>query len=152
MCSSLKGRLTRARAALRPSRKRQAGALCWRRAGDGIEILLITTRRTGRWIVPKGGRMRDKTASESAAIEAWEEAGVIGAVAEEPIGAFETLKFRDDGTWARLAVDLFPLEVERLEESFPEKGQRVVRWWPQKDAAGQVRERQLRRLLAGFTP
>ncbi len=96
--------------------------------------------------------MRDKTASESAAIEAWEEAGVIGAVAEEPIGAFETLKFRDDGTWARLAVDLFPLEVERLEESFPEKGQRVVRWWPQKDAAGQVRERQLRRLLAGFTP
>src|SRR5690606_23483459 len=74
------------------SERRQVAALPWRRGGDGLEVLLITSRETGRWVVPKGGRMPGRTDAEAAAEEAVEEAGVTGRVVESPCGTFRYLK------------------------------------------------------------
>lgn len=145
-------RLQRFFAARRRPRRRQAGALCWRRVAAGVEVLIITTRRTGRWTPPKGNLMSGKSPAEAAAIEAWEEAGVIGAVESRPIGTYEYMKLRSDGLWERLAVDVFPLEVEALEADFPEAGERKLAWTAQAEAARQVRENGLSRLIEGFAP
>ena len=73
--------------------RRQVAALPWRRGADGgVEILLVTSRETRRWVTPKGGRMPGKTDAEAAAQEALEEAGVEGRVADEPVGSFRYLK------------------------------------------------------------
>lgn len=145
--------ITRGLAMFGAAEAAQAGALCWRRGKSGVEILLVTTRRTGRWITPKGGLIKDRTPMESAAIEAWEEAGVRGEISDEPLGVFPTIKFRKDGSsWDRLTVELFALRVTSQEEEFPEKGQRLLRWQAQEDAAGMVRERKLQRLIREFSP
>ena len=73
--------------ALRPERH-QVAALCWRMGqGGAVEILLVTSRDTGRWVIPKGWPMDGKSASAAAAREAWEEAGVKGTVRPESIEA-----------------------------------------------------------------
>lgn len=149
MFRDVTSRLQRFAAALRRPRRRQAGALCWRQGAAGVEVLLITTRRTGRWTPPKGNLVDGKSPAETAAIEAWEEAGVIGAVESAPVGAYEYMKFKG-ARWERLAVDLFPLEVEAMEGGFPEEGERRFRWAPLADAPSLVRERTLGRLIAGF--
>ena len=66
----------------------QVAALCWRRSGKGLRILLITSRDTGRWVIPKGWPMRNRTDAEAAAREAYEEAGLRGIVAERSIGLY----------------------------------------------------------------
>lgn len=139
-------------AAMRRPRRRQAGALCWRMSGEGFEVLLITTRRTGRWTPPKGNLIDGKSAAEAAAVEAWEEAGVIGAVEPAALGAYDFMKFRKDRRWEKMAVDVFPLEVEALEPDFPEAGEREAQWMSPADAAAAVRERALSRLIASFVP
>src|SRR5690606_30035705 len=74
------------------SATRQVAALPWRRGADGLQILLVTSRETRRWVTPKGGRMAGKTDAEAAAQEALEEAGVTGRIVEEPFGTFRYLK------------------------------------------------------------
>lgn len=140
--------------AFRPARGRQVAALCWRRrpGGGALEILLVTTRRSGRWTPPKGGLMKGKTEAESAAEEAWEEAGASGAVSDTPLGDYPSLKYRSGKGWEKWTVALYPLEVDSLADQFDEKGQRELRWFSQAEAPAQVRERALRRLIAGFRP
>ncbi|MFV0474772.1 MAG: NUDIX hydrolase [Pikeienuella sp.] len=135
-----------------PADDRQAAALCWRMGADGLEILLVTTRRTGRWTPPKGGLMADRTAAESAATEAWEEAGVKGEISPEPLGVYKTLKLRKDDDWRKLTVAIFPLRVTGVKPDFPEKGQRESRWMTRKEAAAAVREPALRRIIRDFRP
>ncbi|QIE57449.1 NUDIX hydrolase [Pikeienuella piscinae] len=142
----------RAIAALGPVATRQAGALCWRHGAAGVEILLITTRRSGRWTPPKGGLMKGRTNAECAAIEAWEEAGVRGEVASAALGAYATLKSRKNGGWIKLSVEVYPLRVTEMEPRFPEHGERTLRWFPRAAAAHAVREGALRRMILGFTP
>jgi hypothetical protein len=74
--------------------RQQYGALCFRRTdgASGIEILIITSRDSGRWIIPKGWPMKRKKPYEAAAIEAWEEAGVCGSVCKKPVGRYTYLK------------------------------------------------------------
>ena len=72
--------------------RRQVAALPWRRGDTGIEILLVTSRETRRWVTPKGGRMAGKTDAEAAAQEALEEAGVEGVVPGVQLGTFRYLK------------------------------------------------------------
>ena len=112
----------------------QYGALPYRRtAGGAIEYLLVTSRRTGRWILPKGSRMKGMSAPLSAAEEAFEEAGVRGAVESGPLGSYRTLKQR-----ARImdvTVYLFALRVERVYSDWPEKAERQRRWVSRADLA-----------------
>jgi len=96
--------------------------------------------------------MNGKSPAEAAAIEAWEEAGAIGAVESTDIGAYNYVKFRKDQQWEQLAVDVFPLEVEHLEDDYPEEDQRMRQWFKQEKAAELVHERRLKKLIRGFTP
>jgi 8-oxo-dGTP pyrophosphatase MutT (NUDIX family) len=135
------------RRAIRP--RAQCAALPFR-VGEDVEILLITSRETGRWVIPKGWPMKGKTASQAAALEAFEEAGVTGEIAPKPLGAYPYVKYRKSGAGRPCKVKVFPLRVTGQEEDWPEKGQRQARWlaWPQ--AAAAVQELRLGRLIRRF--
>ncbi len=134
--------------------RNQYGALCFRyRDGDGeIEVLVITSRNSGRWIVPKGWPMTGKEPHEAAAIEAWEEAGVRGKVRKTPIGRYTYLKELDDGKVAPCVVDMFQVEVKEARTEFKEQGQRRLDWVSPDEAARRVREIELKSLLVNFRP
>lgn len=107
--------------------ERQYGAIPWRRTGDGLAFLLVTSRRTGRWIFPKGGRIALLSPAACAAQEAYEEAGVEGTVAERPLGSYRGIKLRGVET-TPIEVEMYPLEVELELEDWPERGERRRRW------------------------
>ena len=69
-------------------RRVQVAALPWRRTEQGIEVLLVTSRGTKRWITPKGWPEADEALHQAAAREAAEEAGVEGAISEREIGRY----------------------------------------------------------------
>lgn len=134
--------------------RNQYGALCFRykEGGDEIEVLVITSRESGRWIVPKGWPMKGKEPHEAAAIEAWEEAGVRGKVRRAPIGRYTYLKELDDGKVVPCVVDLFQVEVKEIRNEFKERGQRRIDWVSLDEAARRVREIELKSLLINFRP
>ncbi|WP_442902504.1 NUDIX hydrolase [Frigidibacter sp. MR17.14] len=132
--------------------REQVGALCYRSHRGKVEILLITSRDTGRWVIPKGGPMTGLGLPESAAEEAWEEAGVVGAIRTEALGSFAYPKRMRRTAPVPCRVAVFPLRVERLAERFPEKGQRRRKWFSPAKAAGKVDEPELARLIADFVP
>jgi 8-oxo-dGTP pyrophosphatase MutT (NUDIX family) len=152
MHRTISSRLNRFFAAFRPPRRKQVAALCWRNGRKGIEVLFVTTRRTGRWTPPKGHLMEGKTPAEAAAIEAWEEAGVTGTISAIPVGEYEYMKFRNDGLWERLAVDIYPLKVEAEANIYPEKAERMRRWFPLEKAPAMVNEATLRKVITTFSP
>jgi 8-oxo-dGTP pyrophosphatase MutT (NUDIX family) len=132
--------------------RRQVAALPWRRGPDGVEILLVTSRETRRWVAPKGGRMPGKTDAEAAAIEAVEEAGVQGHVGAEPLGTFRYLKVlkRRAPRWCVVAV--YPLEVFIQHGAWKEQGERDRVWMSQEQAAACVSELDLAELIRAFRP
>jgi 8-oxo-dGTP pyrophosphatase MutT (NUDIX family) len=134
----------------------QFGALCWRIGKNGAEVLLISSRDTGRWVIPKGWPMQGHSGPEAAAIEAWEEAGVKGSVAEAKLGHFSYDKILKRDTQSEQArsciVDVFSLEVKKFATDFPEQRQRRRKWFAPQDAARKVAEVELKALLAGFSP
>jgi 8-oxo-dGTP pyrophosphatase MutT (NUDIX family) len=105
---------------------RQAGALPYSIVDGRIVFLLITSRRTGRWIFPKGAIEPDMTAPESAALEALEEAGVTGQIDPAPIGSYRTGTGLNGS--ALVDVDLYPLLVESQLDVWKEMGQRLRHW------------------------
>lgn len=129
----------------------QYAALPWRRRrGRSVEILLVTTRRTRRWIVPKGWPVNGCSPGECAAREALEEAGVLGVIAPKPIGAFPYRKRRKSGESVRCRVEVFPLQVTHQLRNWPEKSVRETRWCTPEDALARTSEPGLRRLIAKF--
>ena len=115
------------------------------------EVLLITSRDTGRWIIPKGWPMKGKKPHEAAAQEAWEEAGVLGRIAKKSLGHYEYDKAAADRlSSVRCRVEVFPMKVEAVDTAWPEYGQRRRRWFPPDVAATLVLEKELSELLAGF--
>ncbi|MGN6550818.1 MAG: NUDIX hydrolase [Pararhizobium sp.] len=136
----------------RPPRM-QFGALCYRlKKKGGHEILLITSRDTGRWVTPKGWPMAGRSASEVAAREAFEEAGVRGRVSEKPIGRFAYPKTMRGGLKVRCIVQLHALEYSGSEKNFREKGQREIAWFPPEEAASRVQEPGLKAIIRSFRP
>jgi 8-oxo-dGTP pyrophosphatase MutT (NUDIX family) len=137
------------------SPRTQVAALCWRVARGRVEVLLVTSRETGRWIIPKGWPMPDATPGEAAAREAWEEAGVRGELGEG-LGLYTYDKVLDRSGMAPEAVTcvvaVFPLRVDSRKKIFPEAGQRRVRWFPRDKAARKVEEPALQAIIAGFVP
>lgn len=130
----------------------QYGALCWRDGGDGVEVLLITSRDTGRWVIPKGWPMPGLAPEAAAAQEAWEEAGVNGQINPRCIGRFGYQKCLTVSTTIPCAVSVFGLRVNTLAPTFPEVKERQRRWFPLAEAAGLVAEPELSQIIAGFTP
>ncbi|MBL4916330.1 NUDIX hydrolase [Szabonella alba] len=134
----------------------QHGALCWREGAQGREVLLVTSRETGRWVIPKGWPIKGLSPSETAAREAWEEAGVKPAAPEEmwPLGDYGYDKVLDRGGAAERVqpcrVQVHALRVAVLTQDFPEREERDRRWCPASEAARLVEEPELRRLIEGF--
>lgn len=134
----------------RPNRL-QVAALCYRGTGDDKEVLLVTSRGTGRWILPKGWPMDGKNAAEAAREEAWEEAGVCeGQLDRAPIGEYFYDKELDTGGVARCSASVYPLKVEKLAEEFPEADERTRKWVSPEEAAEMVDEKDLSQLLRDF--
>jgi 8-oxo-dGTP pyrophosphatase MutT (NUDIX family) len=129
----------------------QFAALCYRIVKGKPEVLLVTSRRTGRWIVPKGWPMPGRTPAASAAGEAWEEAGVVGKAVDQCLGLFSYQK-EHDGGWLPCVALVYPVEVKSLARRFPERGQRRRKWLSPKKAAARVSEPELARILLDFDP
>jgi 8-oxo-dGTP pyrophosphatase MutT (NUDIX family) len=136
----------------RTSLKRlQYAALPYRRRDDGaIEVMLVTSRETRRWIIPKGWPIAGTKPHASAAREALEEAGVVGRADTDAIGTYRYTKRLKNGTEARCKVAVFPLEVKTQRKRWREKGERKARWFDLAKAVRAVQEPGLRRLLRNF--
>lgn len=133
-------------------REVQAAAICYRKIDNRYRILLITSLTTQRWVIPKGWPMKDRTLSEAAGIEAFEEAGIVGHVHASSIGHYNYLKDRGEKTEARCRVSVFPLHVTDVHEKYDEAGKRQRKWVSIKEARRRVRETGLKRILANFDP
>lgn len=126
----------------------QSAALCCREGVDGLEVLLITSRDTGRWILPKGWLEKGMSPAQSAQKEAWEEAGVkSGVLHETSLGKFCYEKSVDDGCDLLVEVEVFRLDVIELSDSFPEAHERQRTWFRPSKAAEAVHEPELRKIL-----
>ena len=126
----------------------QFAALCHRRRAGRTEVLLVTSRGTGRWIAPKGWPVAGLTPAETALQEAWEEAGVRAVLASDrPIGSYVYDKITKRGLPVSVETLVFSVEVQALEDDFPETGQRQRRWVDPDEAAGMVAEPGLKQIL-----
>jgi 8-oxo-dGTP pyrophosphatase MutT (NUDIX family) len=136
----------------RPAVLVQYGALPYRFTPmAALEILIVTTRQSRRWIVPKGWPIKRLTPSKSAAREAFEEAGVRGKIGARSIGNFRYKKTADEnGAEADCEVKVFPLLVTRQSAAWPEHGQRVVQWVDPDKAIALIREPELKAIVAKF--
>lgn len=130
----------------------QYGALCWREGEKGVEVLLITSRDTGRWVIPKGWPVAGLAPEDTAAKEAWEEAGVKGVTNPVCLGRYGYHKVLGATAQVPCAVAVYGLRVERLADKFPEAGERRRAWFPPATAAGLVNEPDLAALIASFRP
>ena len=130
----------------------QYGALPYRYTETGgLEILLVTSRSRRRWILPKGWPIEGLAPEEAAAREAYEGAGVRGAVHSKPIGRFTYDKRLDeDGQSVACEVTVFPLEVARQHQIWPEVWQRETRWLAVGEAAVLIDDDGLKPLLRSF--
>lgn len=126
----------------------QVAALPYRRLFDGsLEIMLITSRETGRWVIPKGWPMKRRSEPEAAAQEAFEEAGLRGRIAMQPLGVYGYVKRRKNGRLQQCTVTVYPLLVRVQEDVWPEQGQRTCVWYDQDNAAGLVAEPELAEII-----
>lgn len=132
---------------------KQYGALpfTWGRDGE-LKVMLVTTRGRKRWMIPKGWPIRGLTPHESAAREAYEEAGLVGETYPEAIGSFDYVKRLSIGLKVRCRVEIFPLRVDHQRQSWPERGERETKWFSPKKASSLVSEPTLRDLLLHFHP
>ncbi len=117
------------------ARLHQFGAIPVRAAHGPASILLVTSRGSGRWIIPEGWQVRGLTPAESAAREAYEEAGVRGTIAGGTIGRFDAKK-----RGMTLGVGVFVLRVEHVLANWPEMRERERGWFTPEAAALAVRE------------
>ncbi|MDB5693589.1 MAG: phosphate transport regulator [Alphaproteobacteria bacterium] len=126
----------------------QYGVVPFRDIADGTtEILLITSRETRRWVVPRGNPIAGLTPPGSAAQEAFEEAGIKGDVAPEALGTYRYDKRRASGLIDEILVALFPMRVREILDDWPERAERERRWFAAEAAAASVAEAELAALI-----
>lgn len=134
----------------RPNRV-QSAALCFRKGKSGTEILLITSRERGRWILPKGWPINGLDGAGAAAQEAWEEAGVKPRkINKKALGKFHYDKILHNGATAPVEANVYSIEVENLEDSYPEASERTRNWVAPHEAAELVEEPELKAILRAF--
>jgi 8-oxo-dGTP pyrophosphatase MutT (NUDIX family) len=114
-----------------------------RRADDRTQVMLVTTRVSGRWVIPKGWPKKRKKPCATAASEAREEAGVVGVIGRNSIGSYSYKKRLKSGAIVACEVRVFPLKVKRQQKRWPERGEREIQWFSRTKAAKAVRHRAL---------
>ena len=129
----------------------QVAALPWRVRNDRIEVCLVTSRGTGRWILPKGWPEKHLSHAEAAAVEAYEEAGLRGTAGPEPCGSFTASKGVEPGLQLNVRLEVFLMAEPEQLKKIPEKGERKVRWMPVEEAIEVADEPGLKTLLASLT-
>ncbi len=134
------------------SPNKQIAALPFRVRGARIELLLITSRETKRWVIPKGWPMLGLKDLTSAKREAFEEAGIKGQMSRIPIGSFAYGKRLSNGELRTCCVMVYPLLVKNLKRQWPEKSERKRKWFSQKVAATLLQEPELQVLVRTFVP
>jgi len=137
------------------ARRLQYGALPYRvSSGSRAEFMLVTSRETRRWVIPKGWPKKGKSPHRLAAREAFEEAGVTGAIGRRSVGSFSYEKRLKNGGLIECEVRVFPLEVKRQSKQWPEMQERRIKWLSASKAAEKVKEPMLgkiiRRLARGY--
>jgi 8-oxo-dGTP pyrophosphatase MutT (NUDIX family) len=130
----------------------QYGALPYRFNQDAaLEVLLVTTRGTRRWIIPKGWPIKGLRPVKSAAREAFEEAGIRGRIGVKPVGLFTYHKLLDEaGVKTTCEVKVYPLLVKRQSEVWPESQQRTTQWVEPSRAIAMIKEPGLKKIVASF--
>ncbi len=128
----------------------QAAALCTREKNGTLEVLLICSLGTGRWVLPKGWPMKGRSLAQAALREAWEEAGVRGKVSEKPFGRYTYQKIKEGGLPLLTEVKVFRVQVDELADDYPERRRRKREWVPARQAAEMVDEPELRALLGAL--
>lgn len=119
----------------------QIGALPFRRGRDGLQrFLLVTSRESRRWVIPKGWPMKGRKPFQAAAREAYEEAGLRGQVGKRPLGYYLYEKRLKNLNAVVCQVKVFPLRVNKQLKHFPEKHQRELCWFTAAEAAEAVTE------------
>lgn len=129
----------------------QFAVLAWKLEADRLRVCLVTSRGTGRWILPKGWPMGRTTPDRAAAIEAWEEAGLTGSVSPHPVGLFSYSK-RLGGSALPVIAVLYAMRVTAEADSWPEMHQRKRKWVSPRKAATKLDEPELAPLVRGFDP
>jgi 8-oxo-dGTP pyrophosphatase MutT (NUDIX family) len=130
----------------------QFAALCYRVRHDKVQVLLITSRASKRWIVPKGWPIEAHSPAASARQEAWEEGGVIGQAESSCLGVYSYAKDVGSTDDVPCRVMLYPVRVKSLAKRYPEQHQRRRRWVSRKKAARLVAEPELARMILDFDP
>ncbi|MEO0357001.1 MAG: NUDIX hydrolase, partial [Pseudomonadota bacterium] len=125
----------------------QFASLCYRYKNDKLQFLLVTSRRRGRWILPKGWPENGLTPAEAALREAYEEGGVKGEVFDACVGIYNYSKIHGPVAGLPKVVMVFPVSVKKLVKSYPEASQRRRKWFSRKGAAARVDESQLRKII-----
>jgi 8-oxo-dGTP pyrophosphatase MutT (NUDIX family) len=131
----------------------QCGALPFSITEEGeVRVLLVTTRGKRDWIIPKGWPIRKLTPGATAAREAYEEAGLLGAIiGEEPIGRYRYEKRRNSREAAVHEVSVFLFAVKRQLRKWPEKAERETRWFAATEASTLVVQAGLAEILQTAT-
>ena len=124
----------------------QVAALPFRVVDGRFEILLVTSRETKRWLIPKGWPMKGKKPHKAAAQEAEEEAGVKGRIYDKPMGYYDYWKRRAEH-FDLCRVDVYPLRVSKQLKVWKEKDQRDLRWFDVDEAAHRVLEPALAEMI-----
>lgn len=122
----------------------------WRDTGHGVEIMLITSRDTGRWVLPKGWPEAKELLCEAAAREAGEEAGLRGTVSHHEAGRYFYAKALASGEEVPCEVLVFPLRVDKIADRWKEKRSRTRKWVSPAEAVRMVNERDLGQIIAYF--
>lgn len=112
--------------------------------------MLVTTRETRRWVIPKGWPMKRLPDRKAAAREAKEEAGVKGHVRRKPIGTYSYFKRRET-EFEFIEVTVYLLVVEQVMKEWPEMDQRQRRWFSIEDAEREVGEPGLKALILSLS-
>lgn len=126
----------------------QIAALPLKWDGKGrVKVLMVTSRDTGRWVMPKGWEMDGKKPWQAAEIEALEEAGAKGYIGDQLIGSYRYPKILKDGSVMPCLVRVYPMVVSKLKRDWKERKQRKRRWFTPEAAAKRVAEPELADLL-----
>ncbi|MBB6259500.1 8-oxo-dGTP pyrophosphatase MutT (NUDIX family) [Paenochrobactrum gallinarii] len=134
-------------------RLQQVAALVWRVENGELQLLTITSRGTGRWVLPKGWPQTGRTLARTAMREAFEEAGIRGVIDPLPVGTYDYEKYdMPPDAISSFTVAVYAVAFTEQVDQWPERGERILEWVSPLQAAERVEEPELKKLILAFTP